>query len=145
MFKKIVVPLDGSPLAESIFPYLEEISSSTEKPTIFVLRVIPPLPYVVEERIGIEALQIELEKEAKVYLEKIAESLKSKGFNTETAIRFGRVGDTIGDYAEEIGGDLIAISAHGYSGIQRFLLGSVTERVLRTSVTPLLVVRPKEK
>ncbi len=76
----------------------------------------------------------------KEYLEGIASQLKKAELKVETTILEGAAGENIVDYSSEHGVDLIVISTHGYGGVKRLLLGSVTDRVIRSCEVPVLVV-----
>jgi nucleotide-binding universal stress UspA family protein len=78
------------------------------------------------------------------YLKEAAMRLESGGIKTETVVREGAAAENIVQYAQENGIDLIIMSTRGQGGIQRFLLGSTTDRVLRTGHLPVLVVPPEE-
>ncbi len=76
----------------------------------------------------------------KEYLERLAVHLKATGLEVETAIEEGAVAERIIEYAKEHDIDLVMMSTHGYGGIKSRLLGSVTDRVIRASETPVLVL-----
>lgn len=144
MFKKILVPLDGSPLSEAVLPYVTDIGCRWEAHEVILFRVIPPLPLVSEHRVGADEAEEEIEKMAQEYLDKVAEDLRAKGLTVRTQVKYGRVAEEIIEYAREGGIDLIAMSTHGLSGIQRWVYGSVADRVLRGACRPILLIRPKE-
>jgi nucleotide-binding universal stress UspA family protein len=74
------------------------------------------------------------------YLEQVAVELTSAGLQVETAILEGAADEQILSYSREHGVDLIVISTHGYGGVKRFLLGSITDRVIRSCEVAVLVV-----
>jgi nucleotide-binding universal stress UspA family protein len=78
------------------------------------------------------------------YLKETASQLTSQGITVELAVREGAASENIAQYAEENGIDLIVMSTRGKGGIQRFLVGSVTDRVIRSGHLPVLAIPPKE-
>jgi nucleotide-binding universal stress UspA family protein len=74
----------------------------------------------------------------------MAAGLEEMGIQVNTSVRQGPTLDNITDFVEEAGIDLIVMSTHGRSGLQRFLLGSVTDRVIRSSHVPVLAIPPEE-
>ena len=152
MFEKILVCLDGSKLAEQVLPYAaEEAIRFRSKLVLLQVTAIHPLTVVASgaSAIGAQAAiqQMEREqKETKVYLEALTQSLREKGINADYATLQGsQIGQTIVDYANENKVDLIAIATHGRSGLKRLVFGSVAEFVLRETRLPILVIRPKEE
>jgi len=124
MLRKALLPLDGSRESEAAIPYVAELASRLGI-SVVLLQVLA---------IGDKAL-------AEDYLEKIGAQLKQKGVTVESQVRFGEAATEIIDLADEIRADVIAMSTHGRSGIGRWVLGSVAERVLYEGNTPLLLVR----
>ena len=82
---------------------------------------------------------------AEDYLGGIADRLKQKGINARSEVRFGNSAEEIILFADELSADTVAMSTHGRSGIARWAMGSVADRVLRRGNTPLLLVRPHKK
>ena len=80
---------------------------------------------------------------AKAYLDRVAERLQAEGIKVSTVIRTGGVADAIINYAESNQIDMVAMCTHGRTGIKRWTLGSVADRVLRARCTPLLLVRAR--
>lgn len=154
MFEKILVCLDGSPLAEQILPYILAESDCLGK--VIMLKVLLPpetsLPLGVPGAPGIpvhtesmlERFLKELE-EAPAYLEQKAQSLRKKGLDVECVVLQGRPGETIVNYAKDNKVKLIAIATHGHSGLRQIAIGSTAEFVLRNSGLPLLLVTPKKQ
>jgi len=131
MYERILVPLDGSKVGETALPYVEEL----------VAKLTPnhvPVPYTERELKPIK-------QRARNYLNRIGESLRRKGAVVKTKIGTGKAAEEIIKAAEEINADLVAMSTHGRSGLSRWALGSVTDKVLRAGKVPLLIIRaPKE-
>jgi nucleotide-binding universal stress UspA family protein len=154
MFKKILVCLDGSELAEQILPYaVEEALHFQSKLVLF--QVIPEpvafspgIPGTAAAPVQTDTMLEEAEKAlngARNYLEKIATPLRKKGIQVEAVSILGRAGDAILSYAEGNNINLIAIATHGRSGLRRGVFGSVADYVLRESGLPILVIRPQER
>lgn len=151
MFKKILVCLDGSRLAEQVLPYVtEQALRFACKVVLLQVIVVQTSPVVTAGAsayaIMAAAQQIEKdETEAKMYLERVAEPLRQKGLDVECLIlRASRVGGAIVDYAAGHEVDLIALATHGRSGLGRLVFGSVAEFVLRESGLPILLIKPKQ-
>jgi nucleotide-binding universal stress UspA family protein len=149
MYTHILVPLDGSGLAEQVLPHAKMLASQATAPLITLLRSVPPIYPVGAEAGGmfisldeqIDALQ----KEAQEYLDGVAEKLRGEGFRVETEVSGLPAAEAIIDYAEANDVKLITIATHGRSGISRWVFGSVTQKVLHATHTPMLVVRPTEE
>lgn len=150
MFKKVVVCLDGSGLAEQILPYVTEgalrfntnvvLLQVLDVPTTFawIQGTAPEADIVTKEsRRG--------EEEAKAYLESVATSLRARGLGVETVVLHGiSADDVILDYADGNDVDVIAMTTHGRSGLARAILGSVADAVVRKSGLPVLVINPPD-
>jgi nucleotide-binding universal stress UspA family protein len=96
--------------------------------------------YISPEQI--QRLEDDSSKAAQVYLTKQVQLLKNDGIAAEAVVVFGLASESLTDYAEKNGVDLIVIATHGRSGITEWFWGSVAERVLKTSKIPILMVRP---
>ena len=87
----------------------------------------------------------ELEKQnrqtAETYLKRIVENTRLEGAVLSYEVRVGKVADTLAQWAEKNGADLIVIASHGRSGISRWVMGSVADRVLRSACVPVLIIR----
>jgi len=154
MYKRILVCLDGSDLAEQIVPYAIEQALHFDSEVILIqvfeesskLLIAPPpatggpvpfIPTVTPEA------KHKLEEEAKVYLERWAEIIGKRGAKVRYTLEEGSPAVTILDYCSQHGIDLIAIATHGRSGLSRTLAGSVADEVIRRSHIPILVIRPR--
>ncbi|HQV71047.1 MAG TPA: universal stress protein [Thermoflexales bacterium] len=142
MFKKILIPLDGSELAEKAISYATDLAKCADA-EIELLRVAQLyLPnYYFEAPIDAEDLIQRDRDEATSYITKLADQLKAQGFHVTSSVGQGPVADVIVDYAASTGADLIVMSTHGRAGVQRWLLGSVADRVLHGAKAPVLLVR----
>jgi nucleotide-binding universal stress UspA family protein len=146
MYKKILVPLDGSELSEHALEHLKGIAMEPRITSIILLRVAEtPVALIAGGPDGLE-MAAKAKEQAKVdannYLTKIANHLKKKKMNVETIITDGIPADDILNYATENEVDLIIMSTHGRSGISRWFSGSVAEKVIRHSTVPVLISPP---
>ena len=147
MYKKILVPLDTSSLAECTIAHVKAIARGLEVPQVVLLSVLSPVKqwWMDDGTIPDEWLR---ENEAKAidyvksYLAKMADSLKVDGITTEIIVVSGEPAEVILDYVKKKPVDLIVMSTHGRTGVTRWLLGGVAERVIRYSVVPVLVIPP---
>jgi nucleotide-binding universal stress UspA family protein len=145
MYKKILVPLDGSELAECVIPHVETVVKGPKDCKVILFRVVPPLRLGgIESRIS-PAERTRLEEDslnvAREYLEKVAKGLRSEGIKVEIDAVLGEAKEELVEYAEQNEIDLIIIATHGRSGVGRWVWGSVAERVMHASCVPVLMVR----
>ncbi len=142
MIKKIVVPLDGSELAEGILPHVKEIASRTGAEMVLLTSVVD---VGVWDATVTAALLGREEELAGAYLEAKAGELRAAGFNARARVLQGPAAEAILGAAREEAASLIAISTHGRSGLSRWIYGSVAGKIVQSTDRPLLVVRPAEK
>ena len=145
MYRKILVPLDGSPRAEAILPHVEEMAQ-LYKAEVILLQVIAPdtmsaAAYHRPPHIELDNLFQQHENEAREYLTQRQADLHRKNIPNCSFLEYGRVVATIIDVAEREEVDLIAIASHGRSGLSRALYGSVAAGVLNQVNMPLLLIR----
>jgi len=88
--------------------------------------------------------QVAVVHKAQDYLEGVAERLRSQGYNVSSHVRYGHDAEEILNHSDLEDIDLVAMNSHGRTGIGRFLLGSVSKRVVRHCAKPVLIVRAKE-
>jgi nucleotide-binding universal stress UspA family protein len=145
MYKRAVVPLDGSPVAEAIIPFIVEIAGPLDM-EVFLLRVLPPThPVVLEGAPYVEVEDVEARRQdAEEYLAPLAAELRKKGVRVETGVRRGVPGEEIVAAARESEADLIAMSTHGRGGLGRLVFGSVAQDVLRRAEIPVFLMRTTE-
>ena len=146
VYQKVVVPLDGSELAECVLPHVETIAKGCSPQSIIFVRVVEPvrLPNVAEYSFSardIDRIESAERVDAENYLKKVASRYADKGWNVQTQLIKGMAADAIAEYAEKNGADLIVIATHGRSGMSRWVWGSVADRVLHASCVPVLMVR----
>jgi nucleotide-binding universal stress UspA family protein len=141
--KHILVPLDGSYASERILPVVAAVGRALDS-QVTLLQV--PIAYVSGSMTGDWYLPVQgaletAERDAQAYLDDVAARLAAQGIGAKTALAVGSVAACIVEYAEANQVDLIAMSTHGRTGLARWALGSVADRVLRAGSTPLLLVR----
>jgi nucleotide-binding universal stress UspA family protein len=145
MYKRVVVPLDGSPLAEEMLRFIVDIAGPLDLEVV-LLRVIRVLPPQVTESLRaalLESTELTV-AEARAYLAPLAENLKLRGIRVRTEVRRGEPVDEIVEAARAADADLIAMTTHGRSGLGRWLFGSVAEAVLRQAEIPVFLMRMTE-
>lgn len=147
MLKRILVPLDGSPLAERALTVAHRLAERAGG-TLLVIRVPVPVPMTLRSHpfSGPEVLWPQQAHdrgrwEAEEYLAQVAQQLAGSSVPLRTEIIGGDPASVITAVAEQQRTDLIAMSTHGRSGFSRWILGSVAEKVLRSASCPVLVVR----
>jgi nucleotide-binding universal stress UspA family protein len=145
MYTRVLIPLDGSKTAEKVLPYARTVAGKLNIP-VELLGVIDIAEIAghlaVEKARHLDTLITEGEKNSKMYLDNIGRSFPES--SVRCTIERGRPEDVIIEHAAKDKNTLIAMATHGRSGINRWLLGSVTEKVLRGSGNPLLLVRAHE-
>ncbi len=145
MYKRAIVPLDGSMVAEGIIPFILEIAGPLDMEVVLLRVVVPIPPSVVEGSRHVELDDVEKRRlEAAEYLTPIATDLRAKGVRVTTQVRRGEPTAEILAGAKEAGADLVAMTTHGRSGLGRLLFGSIAEAVLRQSDIPVFLMRQTE-
>ena len=149
MFKNILVPLDESELAERALPMARELAEKFGA-TIHLLEAVQPNAELFSGPDSVTASQYDMVaiknsmeanlKNARTYLGKVAGVCRAKGLSVRTEVREASAPDSIKDYTAENEIDLIVIGTHGRGGIQRMMVGSVTDRVVRSVGVPVLVI-----
>jgi nucleotide-binding universal stress UspA family protein len=144
LLKTLIVPLDGSPLAEMAIPYAAALASKLDLEITLVRAFSLPGPISMEEDLaenGQEAGE-QLGKEAQAYLDEKAERLRAAGVKKISTVAVnGPAAETIIALAKKKAKSLVVMCTHGKSGVRRWILGSVTERVTRYATKPVLVIR----
>ena len=154
MYERILVPLDGSKVGEAALPYIEGLVSklpAEPKVEVTLLQVVSSTTYYVvagEASVPVPYTENELEiikQKAKDYLDNASEGLRGTGAIVKTKVATGKAAEGIMKAADEINADLVAMSTHGRSGIGRWAFGSVTDKVLRDGIVPILTIRAPEE
>lgn len=144
MYKKILVPLDGSRRAEVILPHVIELAQS-QGSKLILLTVVEPMLSTISPHpspITFDAEIFSQQTEAsEAYFAKLASELTDRGIANEVLVEHGRIVNTIVNVAERKEVDLIAIASHGRTGMARALYGSVAAALLYQVDRPLLLIR----
>lgn len=146
MYSKILVPLDGSKTAEKVLPYARHLAGKFKIPVelLAVLDIAEMATHISAEKARHLDTMIEDGMRASTtYLRGVATTFPEG--NVTCTVAKDRAEEAIIGKADADGGTLIAMATHGRSGVDRFLLGSVAEKVLRGSTNPLVLVRAKEE
>jgi nucleotide-binding universal stress UspA family protein len=153
--RSLFVPLDGSALAASVLPLVRDLASAVGA-RVTLARVLPP-PW---SEIGITGPAMGMTSVYPVYgdeaiagmetaahadLDAAVQGLKSAGIAASSAVRVGSAANTLLDLLDETAHDLVVAATHGRTGVARWVLGSVAERLIEGSRTPVLLVRAGEK
>jgi len=147
MYKKVMVPLDGSELAECVLPHVDRIAKAGMAESIVFVRVVEPyiLPATAGDYVS-PAVWTKIESEqraaAESYLAMLAAKLEYGATPVKMEVIEGSITQSLIDYAIKNNVDLIVMATHGRSGLGRWVWGSVAERLIKSSSTPVLVVPP---
>ena len=146
MYKKILVPLDGSKRAEAILPHVKNLALCFK--TEVILFIVMELGHLLvhDEIIGMSTYQERLDqqvKEIESYLASLLELFREEGIQVQTIIGQGPVVKAILDAAKSENADLLAMASHGRSGLSRTFYGSISAGVLQRIDRPLLLIRSR--
>jgi nucleotide-binding universal stress UspA family protein len=137
MFMKILVPLDGSALAEAVLPQVTELAKSLGAEMLLlrvaIAHVFPGADPTEEE--------VRVVRQAEEYVETLASKLAETGIRVRAAVRYGKPAAEIIEHIPANEVELVAMSTHGRSGLSRLVMGSVAEEVVRNSRVPVLLWR----
>jgi nucleotide-binding universal stress UspA family protein len=144
MLKRVLVPLDGSARAEQALPVAARLAQSVGG-TVVLLRVVTIpnefVAYVTLEPIATQSVINATLEEARTYLQSLADSDSLQGVHTETEVLLGQAAATILSVVDSHLIDLVVLCSHGYTGMTRWILGSVAEKVSQLAPVPVLVLR----
>lgn len=143
MYKRALIPLDGSPVAESIVPFILEIAGPLAMQVTLVRVIVPSPPLAVEGAVVFDDVE-KLRIDAEAYLAGVAAELRTKGVRVTTAVRQGEPVEQILAAAQDAEADLIAMTTHGRSGLSRLLFGSIAAAVLARAEIPVFMIRQTE-
>jgi nucleotide-binding universal stress UspA family protein len=133
----VLVPLDGSTLAEAAVPVAVDLLGGRPGTTLVLVRAVDPrLPGV--DDVG---AQRDIVRSAEQYLREVTARLGGFGGTVKTSVWYGSPAASVVAAADAVGADMIVMTTHGRSGLGRLILGSVAEAVLRGTRRPLLLVR----
>jgi nucleotide-binding universal stress UspA family protein len=145
--RTLILPLDGSHLAEKIFPHVVYLANSLKLEVVLIRTyTLPTTGYFMAIGISppaIGEMQAKIKKEVTDYLQAKVEELQAEGIEKVSLVAVeGRGPEEIIDLARRTADTIVAMSTHGRSGIGRWVLGSVTDRVVCYCGDPVLVIRP---
>ena len=147
LFERILVPLDTSQDAGQVLPYVQTFAKQLRVPVV-LLAVIPDLGELNPVGSFYDAELAQLTEfrrhRAEEYLQSVCEQFRSDGIQTTSVVEVGAIDDRIIATAEAQRADLIAMATHGRVGPARLVLGSIADKVVRTSTVPVLLIRPRE-
>lgn len=143
MYKKILVPLDGSPIAEAVLPHAEALAKA-ESAELIILRVpnIPAGEYIALDPLVASTIRKDIREEAAKYVTKTVDALKKDNIKVTGITKEGSVPDIILEVAEETHADMIAMSTHGRTGVKRWLMGSVADKIIHHTHIPVMLIHP---
>ena len=133
MYRRILVPLDGSRLAESVLPHVEEMAMKFGAEVV-LFRAVPSEAATKASEPAVES--------AEQYLDPLARNLQQKGLSARTLVSQGEPARSILRAACTEQVSLIALSTHGRSGLTALLSGTVADEVMRNAHLPILLIRP---
>ena len=149
MYEIILVPLDGSPLSESILPYAQSLAKALNSELVLLHVIVSPVDEFVDSNktplVPKASLDTEVRREATRYMKDLCVKLEKEGLRATYLIREGTVTEKILEDAGIMQADLIAMSTHGRSGVRRLLMGSVTEWMIKHSPAPVMVIHPQSE
>jgi nucleotide-binding universal stress UspA family protein len=145
MYKKVLVPLDGSQYAQCSLDHVRAIGLACHVPEIILLRVVETAsggPDVTPGKGKKGSSKIEDEKtaEAQDYISSLARRLKEEGLQARGELAFGKADEQITNYARTNQVDLIIMSTHGRSGVSKWEIGNTAKGVVDYSTVPVLLV-----
>ena len=146
MFSKILVPLDGSKTSEKVLPFARVLAATLKLPIelLEVVDIAAATAHIVADKARyLDTIIAEGEKASREHLDEVAATFP--GLHVTCKIERGRPADVIIERAEAEKGTLIAMATHGRSGINRWMMGSVAEKVLRGTKAPLFLIRANDE
>jgi nucleotide-binding universal stress UspA family protein len=146
MLEKILVPLDGSPLAQAILPYVMVVAKGFHSRVILFHVAETALDHEApEQKTYADETMERIRPMADNYLAGVADELRREGIDVEAKVVGGRAAAQIVEHAEQENVDLIAMSTHGRSELARLVVGSGVDKILRACEQPVLLVRPHDE
>jgi len=142
MYEKVLVPLDGSELAECALPHVINLFKKGVVEEVILLQIVEIPSVLLEEGfdfIGLKTAQI---SKAQKYLTGIQSQLSAEGLNVKTEVLEGNTAHSIIEYAKRNDVQLLVIATHGYTGMKQLMFGSVALRILHDAHVPVLLIRP---
>jgi nucleotide-binding universal stress UspA family protein len=158
LYNKILAPLDGSRFSECSLDHVKQIAVGCQVSEVVLLAAVEPARNRVvwpsnetqakESVAQIVQAQKEMHRKAEIYLAAVAEIFKKEGISTQSVAideeENEQAADVILNYAQNNNIDLIVMSTHGRSGVNRWAIGSVADKIVRHSNVPVMLITPKE-
>ena len=146
LYRSILVPLDGSPLAEQALPLaIRTAHQGGGKLRLALVHEPPIIPIDTADPKLFTSAELALRKAERGYLRGLQAKLRDDGTRVASAVTLtGEVGPALTQYVRELGVDLVVMATHGRGGVQRVWLGSVADHLIRNVDVPVLLVRPGE-
>lgn len=145
MFEKILVPLDGSPLAQGILPYTVQVAKAFRSRVILFHVAETGLDQgVPEQETQADETMERIRPLAESYLAGLSDEFREEGIDVEARVVKGRAAAQVVEQAQQEDVDLIAMSTHGRSGLARWVMGSGIDKILHVCERPVLLVRPRD-
>ncbi len=149
MYRKILVPLDGSKLAECVLPHVIDIAKGCAVTEVVLFRVCEP-PVILADyppnlrpdwEAHVRQETAHSQQQCRLYLDGAEKKLQEAGLNVKTESGLGNAAELIVDYAVQNQVDLIIMASHGRSGVMRWAYGSTADKILRSSPMPVMIVK----
>ncbi|MCX6004629.1 MAG: universal stress protein [Chloroflexi bacterium] len=145
MYKKILVPLDGSLLAECVIPHIKTIAKAANS-RVELISVAEPIEIPTRGKIALsdddlKQINTDAQKDLHNYLTSIRNRLKRSGIEARSVVLTGNPAEILVDYVGSNDIDLIIMATHGRSGITKWFWGSIAEKVLRAVNVPVLLIK----
>jgi nucleotide-binding universal stress UspA family protein len=148
-FKKILIPIDGSPFSEASIPYVKEMAKETSG-EIILLRVSEPPVLSADRSPAIKPsweeyrniIMAEIQRQAEEYLEGIKANIEKSGIKVRSQAILGKAAESILQVAKKENINLIAMTTHGRTGVSRWVYGSGASRIVEESLQPVMLIRP---
>ena len=145
MYKRVLIPVDGSETAEAILPFILEIAGPLDLDVVLLRTYLPPPPMAIEGTKYFTSADWPTHQACEDYVTALRDEIAAKGLRVTAHVRRGPAIEEILAAAREYGADLIAMTTHGRTGPGRLLFGSVAEGVLRQSDVPVFLMRQTER
>jgi nucleotide-binding universal stress UspA family protein len=150
MYDRILVPLDGSKMAECVIPHVLKITQDSKSKEVILLRVCEPVSILADYPANmkepwedhVKAVNEYSSRQCQMYLDTVEEELKAAGLKNLTTVGcLGNPANEIVNYVEKNNIDMVIMATHGRSGAGRWAYGSVAEKVLRSTCAAVLVIK----
>lgn len=147
MYKRIMIPLDGSKLAECVLPHLEEVAKAFKPGKVVLVQAVEPISVPYGLKVSqfttleqVQAFETHRKAEAEEYLQEVQARLRKRGIEAKAKVIYGKAADALSDFANNNRMDLVILATRGRSGLGRLVLGGVAERLIRLVRVPVLVI-----